>query len=78
MSSHVSFFLILNVLFLVLDVRSLARSHGAVLHAVGDAVLLILLARVDFVDARMSRVVLPGASLSNSGADRNQTAYCHD
>ena len=55
---HVSFFLILNVLFAIFHARSLARCHGAVLDAIGDAVLLILLASVDFVDARMAGIDL--------------------
>ncbi len=77
-SSHISFFLVLNVLLLALDVGSLPGSHGAIFNAIGDAVLLILFTRIDFVNPRMSRVVLPGPRLGNGRADRKQPAHRHD
>lgn len=75
---HVSLFLVLDMLFLSLDVSSLPRRHRTVLHSIGNAVLLVLLAGVDFVDPRMARVVLAGASLCSGCSDRNETAHCED
>src|SRR5580692_7934398 len=84
--SHVSFFLVLNVLFLLFHVRGLSRSHGAVLDAVRDAVLLILLAVIHFVDAGMIRIVLPRSragcvavlGLSRGDANNHETTHCQD
>jgi len=83
---HVGFFLVVNVLFFILDARSLSRRHGAVLHSIRDAILLILLAGIHFVDARMTRIHLPRSragrvailGLSSGGADKHQTAHCQD
>jgi len=83
---HISFLLVLDVLFLSFHVRSLSRRHGAVLDAVGDAVLLILLAPIDFVDARMARIDLPRSragcvailGLSSGGANEQETTHCQD
>ena len=72
---HISFLLVLDVLLLPFHVRGLPRRHSAVLDAVGDAVLLILFASVNFVNARMARIVLPRSravavlGLSRGGAE---------
>jgi len=56
--SHISFLLVLDVLFAILQMRSLTGRERAVLYAVGDAILLIRLAAIDFVDAGMTRIDL--------------------
>jgi len=82
--SHIRFFLVLDVLFFVLHTRSLSRRHGAVLDAVRDAVLLILLAGIDFVDARMTWIDLSRSragsvlGLSSGGANKHETTHCQD
>jgi hypothetical protein len=84
--SHIRFFLVLDVLFPVLHTRGLSRRHGAVPLAVGDAVLLILLACIHFVDARMAGINLPrsGAGcvvvlgLSSGGTKKHETTHCED
>src|SRR5271168_123732 len=53
---HISLLLVLDFLFFVFQARSLSRRQGSVLLAVGDAVLLILLAGIHFVDAGMIRI----------------------
>lgn len=83
---HVSLLLVLDMLFLLFHVRSLSRSHGAVLDAVRDAVLLILLAFIHFVDAGMSRIDLSRSragcvavlGLSRGGTKRYETTHCQD
>jgi hypothetical protein len=83
---HIPLLLVLDVLFLPFHVRGLSRGHGAVLDAVGDAVLLILLAAIDFIDARMPRIDLPRSrtgcvvvlSLSSGGANKHETTHCQD
>ena len=83
---HIRFLLVLDVLFAVFHARSLSRRHGVVLEAVGDAVLLILLAGIDFVDARMTRIDLPRSragcvavlGLSSGGANKHETTHCQD
>lgn len=52
--SHIGLLLILDMLFAIFDARRLAGRHGSVRNAIGDAVLLILLAGIDFVDPRMT------------------------
>ena len=84
--SHVRFFLVLNMLFLVLHARGLSRRHGAIPLAVRDAVLLILLAGIHFIDARMVRIDLPRSGarcvvvlgLSSGGANKHETTHCQD
>src|ERR1700678_4339423 len=81
---HIPFFLVVDMLLFSLHVRSLPRRHGAVLDAIGDAVLLILLAAVHFVDARMIRIDYPRSragcvavlGLSRGGSDKHQTTHC--
>jgi len=58
MGGHIPLLLIVDVLFLPFHVRGLSGRHGAILNAAGNAVLLILLAAVDFVDARMTGIGL--------------------
>ena len=83
---HIRFFLVLDMLFFILHTRGLSRRHGAVLHAIGDAVLLILLAGIHFVDARMTWIDLSRAragcvavlGLSSGGANKHETTHCQD
>src|SRR5580658_10183295 len=83
---HIRFLLVLDVLFAVFHARSLSRRHGVVLKAVGDAVLLILLAGIDFVDARTTRIDLPRSragcvavlGLRRGGANKQETTHCQD
>lgn len=80
---HIGLFLVFDVLFLTFDVRSLTRRHGAVLHAIRDAVLLVLLALVYFVDARMTGINYARAcaasvavlGLSSGCADHQSTRH---
>ncbi len=75
-SSHIGFFLVLDVLFAILQVRCLSRCQGAVLDAIGDAILLILLAAIDFIYAGMTRIDLtrsrPGRVLGLSSGGTSQ------
>jgi hypothetical protein len=83
---HIPLFLIVDVLFLPFHVRGLSRRHGAVLDAIGDAVLLILLAAVHFVDARMTGIdyawsragCVAVLGLSSGGANQHETTHCQD
>jgi hypothetical protein len=83
---HISLLLVLDMLFLPFHVRSLPRRHASVLDAVRDAVLLILFAGIDFVDAGMTRIDLPRSragcvavlGLSRGGADKHETTHCQD
>jgi|SRR5580700_2441712 hypothetical protein len=83
---HIGLFLVLDVLFLVFHVCSLSRRHGAVPLAVGDTVLLILLAGIDFVNAGMIGIdyswsragCVAVLGLSSGGANRDQTTHCQD
>ncbi len=84
--SHISFLLILGPLLAVFQVRGLSGRQGAVLLAVGDAVLLILFAAIDFVDAGMIRIdysrsragCVAVLGLSSGGTNRYQTTHCQD
>jgi hypothetical protein len=84
--SHISLLLVIDVLFLFFNVRGLSRRHGAVLDAIRDAVLLILLAGIDFVDARMIRInysrsragCVAVLGLSSGGANQHKTTHCQD
>ncbi len=58
-SGHIRLLLVLDMLFAVFQARSLSRGKLAVLDAIRDAVLLVRLAGINFVDARMSRIDLP-------------------
>src|SRR5271165_1154341 len=60
---HVRLFVVLQALFAALQVRGLSRRQLVVLHAIGDAVLLVLFPLVDLVDARMA-----GIDLARTGA----------
>ena len=85
-SRHIGFLLVLDVLFTVFHARRLSRRHGSVLDSIRDAVLLILLAGIDFVDARMTRIDLPRSragsvavlGLSSGGANQHETPHCQD
>ncbi len=78
---HVGLLLILDVLFAILQMSSLSGCELVVLHAIRDAILLVLLASVNLVDARMtgidsSRTCTLG--LSRGEADCHETARCQD
>ena len=83
---HIRLLLVLDFLFFVLEMRSLSWRERAVLDTVCDAVLLIRLAGIDFIDARMSRIDLPWSragcvavlGLSSGGANKHQTTHCED
>ena len=83
---HIRLFLVLDVLFAVFQTRSLPRRELAVLDPIRNAVLLICLAAIDFVDPGMSRIDLPWSragcvavlGLSSGGADEHQTTHCQD
>jgi len=79
---HVFLLVILQPLLALFKMRSLSRSQLAILHAIGDAVLLIGLALVDLIDPRMSGIDLiwSGARsvglLRSGGTDEHQTTHC--
>jgi len=83
---HISLLLVFDMLFALFHARSLSWSHGAVLDSVRDAVLLILLALIYFVDAGMTRIDLPRPragcvavlGLRRGGADKHETTHCQD
>ena len=85
-SSHIGLLLVLDMLFAVFPARCLSRRHGAVFFAVRDAVLLVRLATIDFIHARMSRIDLPRSragcvavlGLSRSSTGEHQTTHCQD
>jgi hypothetical protein len=58
-SSHVSFLLVINMLFAIFQMRGLPGRERTVLFPVRDAILLILLAAIHFVNTRMARIILP-------------------
>lgn len=84
--SHIGLLLVLDVLFFIFQMRSLSRRQRAVLDAVRDAILLIRLAAIDFVDPGMTRIDLPRSragsvailGLSRGGANKHQTTHCQD
>src|SRR5580698_5145172 len=84
--SHVRLLLVLDMLFAIFHARGLTRRHGAILFAIRDAVLLVLLAGIDFVDAGMPWINLPRPcaggvavlGLSSGGANKHQTTHCKD
>ena len=55
-SGHISLLLVVDLLLPISQVSSLSRRQGAVPLAIGNAVLLIPLTRIDFVDAWMIRI----------------------
>lgn len=84
--SHIRFLLVLGPLLAVFQMRRLSGRQRAVLIAVGDAVLLILFAAINFVDAGMARIdhsssragCVAVLGLSSGGANRYQTTHCQD
>ena len=84
--SHVRFLLVLGPLLAIFQMRRLSRRQRPVLIAVGDAVLLILFAAIDFVNAGMTGIdhsrsragCVAVLSLSSGGANRYQTTHCQD
>ncbi len=79
-SGHISLLRIFNFLLTVFNTRSLSRCERAVLDAIRDAVLLVRLAAIDLVDARMTGIDLSrtGLRLSRGGANKHQTTRCQD
>ena len=70
-SGHVFLFLVLNALFALFQMRSLFWRELAILDAISNALLLIRLATVNLVHARMTRIDLSrtGLRLSRGGAN---------
>jgi hypothetical protein len=64
----------LQIGFPVLQASRLARFQGAVLHAIGDALLLAAFASVNLVDPWMSRIdyARPGACVLLRGGGTGQ------
>lgn len=86
MSGHIGFLLVLDMLLPIFHARCLSRRHGTVLDTICDAVLLVRLPRIDFVDTRMTRVDLTRSragcvavlGLSRGGANQHKTTRCQD
>jgi|HubBroStandDraft_4_1064222.scaffolds.fasta_scaffold08438_2 hypothetical protein len=56
-NGHISLLLVVDLLLPIFQVSSLSRRQGAAVPlAIGNAVLLLLLTRIDFVDAWMLRI----------------------
>ncbi len=64
-SSHITFFVVLQALLAVLQAGGLSRLQLSVLNSVGDPILLIGFASVDLIHARMA-----GVDLARTGAGR--------
>ena len=60
-SGHIGLLLVLDILFAILQPRSLAGRQRTVFHAIRDPVLLVRLAAIHFVDARMAWIDLARA-----------------
>ena len=86
MSGHVGLLLVLDILLPIFHARCLSRRHATVLDAIRDAVLLVLLAGVNFVNARMAGIdytwsragCVAVLGLSRGGANQHQTTRCQD
>jgi hypothetical protein len=81
--SHVCFLAILKIVLALFDIGRLLRVQGAILQAVSDAILLVLLALIDFIDARMtgidnSRAGARSVGLSGGGCGGHQASHCQD
>ena len=81
---HIRFFLIFDMVLSVFQVSGLAGRKRTVLHAVGDAILLVGFAAIHFIDARMARINLSRSragcvlGLSSGGSNKHQTTHCQD
>jgi len=81
---HIGLLLVLDILFAILQARSLARRQRSVLHAIRNPVLLVRLAAIDFVDARMTGIGLARQrsvavlSLRRGATNKHQTTHCPD
>src|ERR1700724_2734481 len=77
---HVLLLRVLNVLLALFNTRGLSRRELAVLHTVGDSLLLARLAAIDLVDAGMPRIDLSRTSLRlcSSGPNKHQTTRCQN
>ena len=53
---HVRLFALLNARFALFKIGRFLRSQRAVFHAIANALLLVFLTLVDFIDARMTRI----------------------
>ena len=86
MSGHIGLLLVLDILLPIFHARCLSRSHRTVLDTIRDAVLLVLLASIDFIDARMTGIdytrsragCVAVLGLSRGGANQHQTTRCQD
>lgn len=75
--SHIFLFVVLQTLFAALEMGSLSGRQFIVFHAIGDAILLVLFAPIDLIDAGMAGIDLSrtgarsvaGLSLSSSRSD---------
>lgn len=85
-SRHIGLLLVLDILFAIFQARSLAGRQRTVFHAIRDPVLLVRLAAINFVDARMTWINLARAragrvavlGLSSGGTNQHQTTHCQD
>ncbi len=85
-SGHVGFFLVVDVLLAIFQMRSLPRGQSTVLFAIGDAILLVLLAAIDLVNARMTGIDLSRAcagcvavlGMSRGDANKHKASHCKD
>jgi hypothetical protein len=79
---HVGLLVVFESLLTLFEIGGLPRSQLVILFAIGDAVLLILLALIDLIHAGMSGINLSGAGarsvvlLRSSGSNPHQTAHC--
>jgi hypothetical protein len=82
---HVFFLVVLEALFAAFETCGLSGSKLSVLDAVGNAPLLVSLAPVHLIDARMAGIHLSRADTGSvvvlglsGGTDDHQAACCHD
>jgi len=81
---HVPLLAVLHAGFALLQIAGFFRSQGAVLDAVGDAVLLVGFAAVYLIHAGMARIddarsgTRSGCGLGDRGARKHQTSNCQD
>lgn len=81
---HIFLFVILQPLFAALEAGGLSGRQLSVLHAIGDPILLIGLASIDLIHARVPGINLTsagagsvaGLGLSSGGSDNHQTTHC--
>jgi len=84
--SHIFLFVVLQTLLAAFQSRSLSGFQLAILDAVGDPILLIGLALIHLIHARMTGINLASARagsvavlrLSSCGSENEQAARCQD